>query len=396
MSSSNRARLAFIAESTYGVTPVAGNFKTSRFIAETLSASPNTVESAQIRTDRLSSGQVVVGLDVGGDINFELAKESALEEFMLSAMHQSAWSTLAPVSVDMTFNLAARTLTRGSGSFITDGLVKGDFITLAGFSNSANNVPVMITAITALVLTCALPDGMANETGSGTSYTRADKISIGTTKKSFSIEKAFLDLTTKAINYKGMICSDMSLNFTYGELATGSFSFSGNYQSFADAANEFITDGRTIDAAATTQTFNGSIDMPFLASDAIGTFGASEFALRSVSLNMGNNLNPQTVIGNSAPTDYSSGTARIEVSLSAYLNDDAWAVLPKKLTQESFALGFMVKNTGGWYGFYLPAVQVSFDDPASPGQDQDILLEMSGQAKVGASGESSMTIYRST
>jgi hypothetical protein len=395
MSSSNRVRLAFIAESTYGVTPGAGNFKTARFTSEALSASPNTVESAQIRTDRLSSGQVVVGLEVGGEMNFELAKESALEEFMLSAMHQSAWSTLATVSIDMTLAVSARTLTRASGSFITDGLVKGDFITLAGFSNSTNNVPVMITAITALVLTCAIPDGMVNETGSGTSYTRADKISVGTTKKSFSIEKAFLDLTTKAINYKGMICSEMSLTFSYGELATGSFSFSGNYQAFADAANEFLTDGRTIDASATTQTFNGSIDMPFLASDAIGTFGASEFALQSVGISLNNNLTSQTVIGNSAPIDYSSGTARIEVSLSAYLNDDAWAVLPKKLSQESFALGFMVKNTGGWYGFYLPAVQVSFDDPASPGQDQDILLEMEGQAKVGSSGESSMTIYRS-
>jgi hypothetical protein len=395
VSSSNRVRLAFIEETTYGETPVAGNFQAARFVSEALSATPTTVESAQIRTDRLSSGQVVVGLEVGGSMEFELAKESALEKFFLSAMYQSAWSTLALVSVDMTLNVGARTLVRGSGSFITDGLVKGDFITLGGFVNTENNVPVMITAISALTLTCALPDGMVNETGSGTSYKRADKVSIGTTKKSFSIEKAFLDLTDKAIIYKGMMVDQMDISFSYGGLATGSFEFAGNYQAFADAAAEFITDGRTIDAQATSQTFNGSIDMPFLASAALGTFGAVDFALQSVELNLSNNHTPQTVIGEAAPIDYSPGTARIEVSMSAYLNNDAWTILPKKLSQDSFELGFMVKNSGGWYGFYLPAIQVSFDDPASPGQDQDILLEMSGQAKVGPSGEASMTIYRS-
>ena len=395
MSSSNRVRLAFIQESTYGVTPGAGNFKTARFTSEALSGTPDTVESKQIRTDRMSSGQVVTGLKVGGQMNIELAKEDAIDLFLLSAMHSSAWNTLALVSVDMTFNLGARTLTRGAGSFITDGLVKGDFITLAGFTNSGNNTVVMITAITALVLTVALPDGMVNETGSGTSYKRADKLSIGTTKNSFSIEKSFLDITTKAIVYKGMIVSQFDINFAYGELATGSFGFSGNSHAIADAANEFITDGRTIDAPATSQSLNGSVDMPFLASDAIGVLGASNFLLQKVGISLNNNLTPQNIIGETAPVNYSSGTARIDVKLSAYLDDAAFGVLPKKLTQDPFVLGFMVKNSGGWYGFYIPAIQASFDDPASAGQDQDILLEMSGQAKVGASGESAMTIYRS-
>lgn len=395
MSSSNRVRVAFIPESTYGVTPGSGNFKTARFTSEALSGTPDTVESKQIRTDRMASGQVVTGLQVGGQVSIELAKEDSIDLLLLSAMHASAWSTLALVSVNMTFLLSARTLTRGAGSFITDGLVKGDFITLAGFSNTGNNVVVMVTAITALVLTVAIPDGMVNETGAGTSFTRADKIAIGTTKKSFSMEKSFLDLTTKAIVYKGMIVSQFEINFAYGELATGSFTFSGNDHSLADAANEFITDGRTIDAAATTQTLNGSVDMPFLASDAVGVLGAANFALQKVSLSLNNNLTAQNVIGETAPINYSSGTARIEVSLSAYLDDTAWAVIPKKLTQDSFVLGFMVKNSGGWYGFYLPAIQASFDDPASGGQDQDILLEMSGQAKIGAAGESSLTLYRS-
>lgn len=394
MSSSNRVRVAFIPETTYGVTPGSGNFSTARFTSEKLSGTPVTVESKQIRTDRLSSGQVVAGLTVGGPLNIELAKEAAIDLFLLSAMHQSAWSTLAPVAVDMTFNKSARTLVRGSGSFITDGLVKGDFITLSGFLNAGNNVQVMITAIVALTLTVAEPVGMVDEVGTGTSFTRGDKISIGTTKKSFSMEKAFLDLTTSAIVYKGMIVSQMDIKFDYGALATGAFTFNGNYQAVADIAGEFITDGRTIDAPATTQTLNGSIDMSFLASDAVGVLGATTFALKSIELSLKNNLLAQNVIGTIAPIDYSSGTARIDVKLSAYLDNTSFGIMPKKLSQDPFAIGFMVKNSGGWYGIYLPAVQASFDDPASPGQDQNIFIDMTGQAKIGSAGESSMTIYR--
>jgi hypothetical protein len=76
------------------------------------------------------------------------------------------------------------------------------------------------------------------------------------------------------------------------------------------------------------------------------------------------------------------------------LKDGNWGLLAKKLSQEAFAIGFMVKNTDGWYGFYMPAIQVSFDDPASGGQNQEISMEMTGTAKVGSGGESALSIYR--
>lgn len=394
MSSSNLVRVTAIPEVTYGVTPGAGNFDTVRFTSESLSGTPETVASQQIRTDRQHSGQIVTGLTVGGDIAFELAKESSLDSLMESAMY-STWQTQALVTVDLTINVSLKTITRSTGSF-SGGLVVGDFVTLAGFSNAVNNVIVMVTEVTsATVIKFVGPSTMIDETGTGTTYKRADKLAIGTTKKSFSMEKAFLDLTTKAIIYRGMIVSKLDLNVAFGALITGSIGFSGNDYITADAANEFITDGRTINAPATTQTFNGSIDMPFLATSALGALDASGLDVQNLSLSLNNNLSAQNVIGDIAPRDYSAGTAQIDVKMGAYLKDPAWALLATKLTQDPFAFGFMLKNSGGWYGFYLPAIQVSFPDPASGGQNQDISLDMSGTAKVGASGESALYIYRS-
>ena len=215
-SSSNLVRVAFIEESVYGETPVAGNFETARFTSEALSGSPQTVESKQIRIDRMSSGQVVTGLQVQGNMAYELAKETQLEKFMESAMY-NAFTTLALVTVDLSYNSATRELTRASGNWTSAGIVKGDILTLTGFVATANNTQVMVTSVdSATVVKISVPTGFVTEVGTGTTYKRLDKLTIGTTKKSFSMEKAFTDLTDKAIIYKGMIVGSMDLNVNFG------------------------------------------------------------------------------------------------------------------------------------------------------------------------------------
>jgi len=394
MSSANSVRIAVIEETTYGETPAVGNFGTARFTSESLSGSPTTTESQQIRTDRQSSGQIVTGLEVGGGFNFELAPDTVLDDLIRGAMMQDAWVTDTPVSVDLTIDATAKTVTRASGDFNTDVAV-GDILTFTGFTNSDNNSQAMVTEISsATVIKYAGSDSLVDEAGSGTTFKVADKVTIGTDTPSFSVEKAFLDLTTKAINYKGMYVSGMTLNTAYGEIVTGEFTFSGNSYEAVSAAGDMITNTRTINPAGTTESMNGSIDMPFIATSANGTFEESDFCLQSVNIELQNNLTPQTCIGSAAPTDYSAGTAAITISMGAYLSDSAWSILGNKLTQTPFSIGFSVKNAGGWYGFYLPAVQVTFDDPASGGQNQDVILDMSGTAKVGTGSVSALTIFK--
>ena len=371
-----------------------GEFKTARFTSEQYSGTPETTESQQIRTDRLSSGQVVTGLTVEGGHNFELAKELAIEDFMESAMFNSWDTSFAIKNRNFAIDTTAKTITSDSGSFVTDGLEVGDVIVLSNFASAVNNVPVMVTAVTALVIDYAGPSTMVDAASEAASYQRGDKLSIGTSKKSLTIEKTFLDLTDKAIIYKGCLVSQMDLNIEYGSLISGVFNTSGNYYATADAANEFISYLEYIDDPATTNSLNGSVDMPFVTTDVTGSFVQDTFCIQNLNMSLNNNLSTQTCIGKAAPEDYSPGTAALTVELSSYLKDANWDLLARKLSQESFAIGFTVNNSDGWYGFYMPAIQVSFDDPASAGQNQDISMDMSGTAKVGANGEPSLTIYR--
>lgn len=385
------------AQVTAAATPLLSglyDWKTARYISEKYSGTPETTESAQIRTDRMSSGQVVTGLTVGGGHSFELAKETAIEDFLESAMF-NAWDTTSITGTrTMALDATAKTITCVAGSFVTEGLVVGDVITLSDFVDAGNNVPVQVTGVAALTLNFAGPTGMVTASESAT-YARANKLSISTTKKSISVEKVFTDLTTKGILYKGMLVSQMELNVEYGSLISGSFDLSGNDYDTADAASEFGSYLEYIDDPATTNTLNGSVDMPFLTTNVTGSFVQDSFCIQSLKLSLANNLSTQTCIGRSAPENYNPGTAQIKIDLNSYLKDANWDMLARKLSQDSFALGFIVKNTGGWYGFYLPAIQVSFDDPASGGQNQDVSMQMTGTAKVGASGESALTLYRS-
>lgn len=372
-----------------------GDFKTARFTSEKYSGTPETTESAQIRTDRMSSGQVVTGLAVEGGHSFELAKETALEDFLESAMF-NAWDTsFTSKTRFFAIDVTAKTITAVAGSFVDEGLVVGDVINLTNFADTVNNVPVMVTSVTALILEFAGPTTMVTCVSESATYQRAHKLTIGTTKKSLTIEKSFLDLTTKALIYRGALVSQMDLNVEYGALITGSFDTSGNDYDSADAASEFASYLEYITDPATTQSLNGSVDMPFTTTDVTGSFEQDTFCIQSLKLSLQNNLTTQVCIGRAAPENYNPGTAQISVDLSSYLKDANWDFLARKLSQDPFALGFLVKNTDGWYGVFLPALQVSFDDPASGGANQDISMEMKGTAKVGANGESALSIYRS-
>ena len=394
MGSSNQVRVTLIKETTYGETPGVGDFETARLTSESISGTPETTESEQIRQDRASSGQISTGLTVGGDLNGELAKEDAVDQLMESAMF-GTFQTDAPTIVQLDIEATTKKLTRASGDWNAD-VKKGDILTLTGFANAENNTQVMVAAIdSATVLSVILPSDAITEVGSGDeTFKVADNVGIGTTQISFSVEKAFLDLTEKAINYRGMLVNTMSFNVAHGELVTFTFGLQGNDYEPVEASGDFITDGRTINSAATTQSLNGSIDMSFLAEDSAGSFDSAVFCIQSIEITLNNNLNARTCIGKAAPQGYTEGTAQIEVSMEVYVGDSTWNFLSKKLTQTPFALGFIVKNSDGFYGFYLPAIQLTFEDPAIAGANQDVIVTMTGQAKVGASGEKPLTVYK--
>ena len=403
MSSANLVSVVYVPETVYGVpdTPLSGvTAETTRFTSETLSGSPTTTESQNIRTDRMSSGQVITGLEVGGDLNIELAAGKFYEDFIEAGM-MSTWTAAASLNTDVTLtptDAVTATLTT-VGDMSTIPIAVGDVLQLV----PATGTPVTVTVISITSTTeavVATTEGQAAISSVTMDVTLPAYVDIGANARSFTIAKSYLDvqhlLTTDdhSQTYPGSLVSGFSFSAAYGEIVTGSFSTMGNdyIQEPADSyEQQIVAAGGTVNPAATTQSLNASVDVPLLTAD--GT--SATFCVENLTITLDNGLDPSNCIGEAAPQGYTLGTAAVSVEMSIYLGDESYDTFqPKKLTQEPISLTINMQNADGGYSFAFAAVQLSFPDPASDGQNEQTMLDASGTGKVGANGESALRVYK--
>jgi hypothetical protein len=88
MSTSNRVQITTVRESTPGTTPTTPRMRLARLTGESLSFTPNYINSDEIRSDRMLAAPVKVMQASEGGINFELSypdDDSPLSDLLRSA-----------------------------------------------------------------------------------------------------------------------------------------------------------------------------------------------------------------------------------------------------------------------------------------------------------------------
>jgi len=92
MSESNRVEIKYVAESTYGTTPTNSTaWQALRFTSHSLSGSPSTVVSKEIRSDRQVSDLILVSQQVGGEIQGEFS--CLTYDDLIQAAMGGTWTT---------------------------------------------------------------------------------------------------------------------------------------------------------------------------------------------------------------------------------------------------------------------------------------------------------------
>lgn len=144
----NRASIRVIEETTWGVTPTAGETREVRLTSSALEAAKETATSDEIRADRMVSAITETAASSQGDINFEFSA-GAQDEF-LAAFVMGAWSR--PMSRDMwagaNIAVTAATDITVSGLDLTGYLEAGKRIAVKGFTNDENNGYFQIATVT--------------------------------------------------------------------------------------------------------------------------------------------------------------------------------------------------------------------------------------------------------
>jgi len=131
--SSSRARLSIGRKSAFGAA-FSGPLLEQRFTSETLKPNQQNQESDEIRTDGQVTDHIRVNMSAGGGIPFELSF-GAQDIYMAAVLR--ATSNIAEVSVTGTvhsWNASTKTLSRASGSYVSDGFKLGARIYVSGFT----------------------------------------------------------------------------------------------------------------------------------------------------------------------------------------------------------------------------------------------------------------------
>jgi hypothetical protein len=410
MSSANAVELALVPETQYGTTPPLDTAQGARirFTTESLSGTPQTTTSAENRTDRMSGGQIVTGLEVGGAINGELSPDPVYQRlFQMGMMDASPELSPAPLVLDGgsftkdAINPQLATLEIPAGDLEAD-FAPGDMIILAGLADEASNGASQIVSIDPSGLSAQIIARReaitADPIQAGATATLAEYVEIGSDIISATFSKAYLDVLHLASTdqhsqrYSGGIVNGFKVDLAYGAIATVAFTIlaNGYVQEHPSLVQKIDAAGGDVAEPGTANVLNASIDMGLVTVDGMPT----EYCIETLSITLDNGNTPQNCLGKPAPTKYNPGTANITIDASIYLADPAYdQFMPAKLKQTPIGMLFVVSNDDGGYAFEITAAQLSFPDPNVTGQNAPVMIDASGVAKVGPGGSSALRVY---
>lgn len=241
--------LAYKQESAFGTAPGASGAQLLRRVDSTLTTKKDIFASNEIRPDWQVSEVRHGARKVEGAIKGDLSP-GTYKDFYAAALRKVFAATAASTGLSITIAAGTAptyTVTRGTGSWITDGAKLFDVGSLtAGAFNAANlNKNFMIVGITATVLTVIPLNGVAMVAEgpiASATYTPTGKKTYmpanAQTDVSFSIEHFFSDIGQSEL-FTGCKISGFDVTIPPSGLASAQFSFIG--QDLTTAQAQYFT-----------------------------------------------------------------------------------------------------------------------------------------------------------
>jgi hypothetical protein len=155
-------QLRYKKQTAFGTIATTAGGQQLRRVTSNLELTKNAYRSNEIRPDMQRADYRHGTKMVGGTIAGELSV-GTYKDFMESFCRQT-WQVAATTG-SQSIGFAAAGMTRGAGSFLTDGFKIGDIVRATGFSNATLNTRnFMVTNVTATALDGFFLDGTANAT----------------------------------------------------------------------------------------------------------------------------------------------------------------------------------------------------------------------------------------
>jgi hypothetical protein len=297
--------ISYVPEVTRGTTPAGPTMKELRTTSRNINPVKGALQSNERRSNRQVQDMRHGFQQVNGNLGFELGM-SDYDDMLEGALGATWTAGVGTGAISMSAVNATSKLTRGAGSFVTDGFKKGDWVATTNMTQTETHF--LITAVSALELTVS--PAPADHTGAGTEEidVAGRTLDIGSTLKTFTFERRFVDITQFQV-FRGVAINTFGLSVQPEQIVTSTLDLLG--MSFANMSGTSLG---TPTAASYTSPFSAFDGGLYVAGTEIAVVTGIDFSLAN-----GRALQP--VVGSVSSPDVFEGTATVSGTISFLLQD---------------------------------------------------------------------------
>lgn len=390
---SNRVALRQVAEVTWGATPASPALKAVRFTSESLNYNADFITSEEIRSDRMTPDTIQVSSSADGEINGEWSYGS-YDEFIASALY-STWATSGTVKTASTLAIVKTpgspntwAITDSGNDLATHAWVVGQFIRVSGFAVAGTFFAEILSIAAGSISVSPLTNVASEAAGASVTITPMNYVRNGITKSSFTLQKAFTDLTTPEMwNFTGARVSKWELELATGSILNTVFGF------LAKDANMTETQfaGATVTAANTNTVLNAVGNVAAIVFD--GDPGGTTYYFNSLKISLDNSLRGQEAVGTLGFIGVEAGRLKIEGDIELYFENSS--LFDKFRAATAFSLSFLARDAAGnAYIVTIPRAKYTSMEIVAGGNDQDIFAKAKFEGIINAAGTYQYQISR--
>ena len=312
-------QVAIKRELVYGTAPAASGAQLLRRAQSTIDLTKETYQSGEIRPDMQVADFRHGVRRIQGSLQGELSPKTYSDIFAAVLKREfTAGASTTGLAITIAAGLGSSyTVTRGSGSYLTDGFKVGDVVRLtAGTFNAANlNKNLLIMGLTATMATVMTLNGSTltaeGPIASATIGVQGKKTYIpisGHTDVSFAMEHWFNDISQSEV-YTGIKFDKVSLDLPPTGMAKVSFDTMG--QNVTTSNSRYFTSPTAVTTNGIVAAVNGVLLVN----------GAVQTVVTGLSINIDPSFSGDPVVGANTVPNLFAGPVTVTGQFTAYFTD---------------------------------------------------------------------------
>lgn len=352
-------KIAYKAETTWGEVPavITGAKYVSRVTGQ-FNVTAETLQSATIRTDYQVEDYRLGARSGEGSLNTELSP-GAIADFIAGALAKdfATGGTAASLSLTIAASGSFYTLTRATGSWLTDGFYVGNTVRLTGAGLNPQNVGnnLVVLSMTATVMTvktlgenALIAEGPIASVSASVVGKQSYTPQTGHTSPSWSFEEWYSDISVSEV-HSGMKVNTVAVSMPTNGFCTADISFMGKGK-IRTGTSQFYTSPTAAPAEGLTVSVSGAVIVN----------GAPAAVITQADFSIDRGLTAANVVGTNYAVEMFDGRVNITGNFSTYFENGTYRdyFLNENKISLVFVLSTGSEKDADVLTFVMPAVKL--------------------------------------